>query len=540
MTITPLSDDDSVATVSPTSLRFTAENWSTSQTVTVKGVEDDVSNDPARSTAITHAIRGGGYGDVRINPVVVTLIDDDGTPSQQLDDVILPKVMAQVSGATTTAITRRLDGIAAGEGASPVPLEDLASNAVQFLRSQEAALNGGDLQWEETLAGRHFALPLPLPSLSLAATAEDNEETVASAPGPVVLWGSGDYISYGDRIDGIDFEGTTFSAHLGFDLQPRADLVTGVALALSDSRLDYDYTDMTKSGSGGTYKVKITSVNPYVGYTASEQLRLWASLGYGRGERQIQQKGEAVITDQGAWWSLLAGARFELWSADAPMGGGSAPPSLAMKVDGGAAQFLDVTVQQARLAAEASRRFAVASGELTTAIELGLRLRSEEAAGVELGGRLHWQDMARGLSTTVNGRLLLAGGDAHEWGVGGNISYEPGDNGKGLRIVLEPSVGDTSSTLMDLWSLGDVGVSLSSAVPGAALRAALGYGFPIGSGLVTPYSDVSLSEGGRSTFGLGLHYDWPSWLDLDLKAEQQRSSNGSVDHRVDLQLHTPL
>ena len=456
--------------------------------------------------------------------------------SPRLDDVILPKVVGQVTAATTTAITTRLDAIAAGAAASS-RLQDVATASLEFLQSQGQALNRGRLQWEEALSGRSFALPLPLPSLSLADAAEDSEKNVTSAPGPVTFWGSGDYTSYSNGIDGIDFEGSTFSGHLGFDLQPRTDLVTGVALASTTST--FNYTDTTEPGSAGTYGVRITSVNPYVSYAASRQLRLWASVGYGRGERGINpQGGDATVTDQSLWTSLVGGARFQLWSADAPLEGGSSPFSLAIKADAGTARFLDVAAQQARLAAEASHSFALASGELATAMELGLKIRSEASAAVEVGGRLHWQDDTSGFSTTLNGRLL-AGGDEREWGFGGRISYGPSDRGAGLSAVLETSLGETASTLARLWSMEDVELSLGSEPTGAALRAEVAYGFPLGSALLTPYSDVSLSDAGRTALGLGLRLGYGP-LDLDLKAEQRRSSNGSVDHRVDLQLHTPL
>ena len=457
--------------------------------------------------------------------------------SPRLDDVILPKVVGQVTAATTTAITTRLDAIAAGAAASS-RLQDVATASLQFLQSQGQALNRGRLQWEEALSGRSFALPLPLPGLSLADAVADTDNNGASAPGPIVLWGNGDYTSYRNGIDGIDFEGNTFSAHLGFDLQPRADLVTGVALASSNST--FDYTDTTQPGTLGTYAVRITSVNPYLSYAASRQLRLWASAGYGRGEGEINPQGDAAVIDHGPWTSLVGGARFQFWSADTPSPGDNSPFSLALKADAGTAHFLDVAVQQARLAAEASRSFALASGELTTAMELGLRLASEAAAAVELAGRLHWQDHATGFSTTLNGRLLLDGGDEQEWGLGGGISYGPSNQGTGLSVVLETSLGDTASTLAQLWSMEDLALSLPGKATGAALRAEVGYGFPMGSALLTPYSDVSLSDAGRTSLGLGLRYGWTARLDLDLKVEQQRSSNGSVDHRVDLQLHTPL
>ena len=76
VTVTPKSSDESVSTVSD-ALTFTADNWSTAQTVTVTGVNDDVVNSPARTATISHQAAGGGYDDVNIAAVTVTATDDD-------------------------------------------------------------------------------------------------------------------------------------------------------------------------------------------------------------------------------------------------------------------------------------------------------------------------------------------------------------------------------------------------------------------------------------------------------------------------------
>ena len=368
------------------------------------------------------------------------------SPRLSLDDVILPKMVDQVTMTTTTVITTRLDAIAAGAGASS-RLGDMASHALEFLRSREEALNREDLQWEEALSGSSFVLPIPLPSLSLADAAEDSEKNVASAPGPVTFWGSSDYTSYQNGIDGIDFEGNTFSGHLGFDLQPRTNLVTGVALASTTST--FNYTDTTEPGSAGTYGVRITSVNPYVSYAASRQLRLWASLGYGtENGRSIQGDEQSPIKARGPAWSaehvFNSGLPMLPWKeATLP----SVLPSRPMQ-----ARHVSWTWLPSRHGWRQKHPTALhsASGEFATAMELGLKLRSEASAAVEVGGRLHWQDDTSGFSTTLNGRLLLAGGDEREWGLGGRISYGPSDRGEALSAVLETSLGETASTLARL------------------------------------------------------------------------------------------
>ena len=76
VTVTPSSGDASVAAVSG-ALTFTATDWSTPQTVTVTGVDDDIDNDTDRESRISHTVSGGGYGGMAAADVAVTVVDDD-------------------------------------------------------------------------------------------------------------------------------------------------------------------------------------------------------------------------------------------------------------------------------------------------------------------------------------------------------------------------------------------------------------------------------------------------------------------------------
>ena len=69
---------DSDVTASPETLTFTADDWSTTQTVTVRSAaDDDVADDAA---TVRHAVSGGDYGanNVAADPVTVTVDDDVG------------------------------------------------------------------------------------------------------------------------------------------------------------------------------------------------------------------------------------------------------------------------------------------------------------------------------------------------------------------------------------------------------------------------------------------------------------------------------
>ena len=76
VTVSVTSADTNAATVSPASLEFTATDWSTAQTVTVAGVNDDIDNiGDKRNVNINHTASGGGYSVT--GAVAVTLTDDD-------------------------------------------------------------------------------------------------------------------------------------------------------------------------------------------------------------------------------------------------------------------------------------------------------------------------------------------------------------------------------------------------------------------------------------------------------------------------------
>ena len=68
-----------VATVKPSTLTFTTANWSTAQTVTVTGVNDNLDNAGGNRTAtITNDPSGGGYDEAESETVTVTVTDDEG------------------------------------------------------------------------------------------------------------------------------------------------------------------------------------------------------------------------------------------------------------------------------------------------------------------------------------------------------------------------------------------------------------------------------------------------------------------------------
>ena len=89
-------------TVAPASLTFTAGDWSTRQTVTVRaGQDDDAEPDAA---TIEHTVRGGLYAAVRAGDVAVT-VNDDETASTRVTLTVDPQTVAEGVGPAGQTLT---------------------------------------------------------------------------------------------------------------------------------------------------------------------------------------------------------------------------------------------------------------------------------------------------------------------------------------------------------------------------------------------------------------------------------------------------
>ena len=563
VTIIPGSSDSGAVSVEPASLTFTTSNWDTPRTVSVTAVQDDDTAD--ETVTISHSV--SGYGIVTVaDSVTVTVTDDDTTQDDDeareakeeakavLEEVVLPEVMQQLTAQTTEVIVSRLNTIASGSPGAPVTisLEEVLADTVAFFHGQRDHLKNGSLEWRQAVSGRDFALPFSGLTLTQGESAGAQEHPFSS----LAVWGGADYSSYGNTIEDTDVDGNGFSGVIGMDLRPTPRLVSGLALTTSRWGLDYETDATTK----GTYEIGITMVNPYLNWLATDQLSLWATLGYGRGEVEHNPEGDATTRSTDSLSSWAGGLRFEVLPGADPRTGEGSPIALAFKVDGAASSFLETQVQLARLAAEVSRSFVVETGLLTTALELGWSIRSvsgqedldglqqrvadkKDGGGAELAGHLNWRHAEGSVSATVDTRVLLGGGDRREWGMGGQLRFAPSrraGEGEGLSLTLQPAFGVTGTRLNELWSLsGDGDPAMSNDLPGGRLDARLSYGFRHGNGLLTPYTEVVLEEV-ASTYGAGLRYGLNPFLELDLKGAHRRRANGNDENRLFLQVRSDL
>ncbi|MXW20881.1 MAG: hypothetical protein F4Z95_08765, partial [Gammaproteobacteria bacterium] len=87
VTVSLSSSDAGTATVNAAALKFSTSNWDIKQMVEVTGVDDDRNNDNDQRTAeVRHKASGGDYEGVAVEPVEVTVTDDDEATSFSIGD----------------------------------------------------------------------------------------------------------------------------------------------------------------------------------------------------------------------------------------------------------------------------------------------------------------------------------------------------------------------------------------------------------------------------------------------------------------------
>ncbi len=447
-------------------------------------------------------------------------------------ETLLPQVMRAMTANTVDAISGRIQ--AANSGAPPAAGFSFggSSSLSDLLLANARGLESGTLDPGRLLADSSF-------TLSLDGTG------AGGGYGSASFWGSGDYRGFsGGSPQTLDYDGSVLSAHLGVDTRMGPDLLAGVSLGLS--RGEVDYTDL--GVLTGDMSTSLTSVHPYVGWQSPGGIGLWAALGHGSGDVEVSEPSLAVQRSDLTQQMAAVGVSGPLVEGGRMIAGGTT--SLRLKgeaaftrteVEGSATlSKLELDVSRVRLVMEGSHVRKLASGgTLTPSVELGTRHDGgdgETGSGIEAGGGVRYHDPASGWTVEGRARVLLHhNGDYKEWGVGGLVKLDPGAAGRGLSLSVRPVWGQASSGVERLW---ESGVALGAAAdPDAArVHARIAYGIGTatwaGHGVLTPYTDVSLSGDGSNRLGIGSRLDIGSSVRMSLEGVHSRPASGEADHSI--------
>ena len=456
-----------------------------------------------------------------------------------------------VSTKSREAVQLRIGARSGIEVTTTVPdssplLNRVLERSAEYLLAHQSAINGGqfhfDLQDAMAVLGSDFNLPLSALNLAKAEGAAEDGFSRNFA-----LWGSVDYGKFGDSADNFSVDGHNWTFTVGVDGQVTPSLLAGVALSRSTAESEYDYIDSVMTGD---YDLDLTVVTPYVNWSATDNLGIWASVGYGKGNSTFSLNTLGILDltaidainqeslrqkQKSDYFSFAGGLRWEAFRSERSQ--------LALKLAGATTSFMEADSQQGRLAVEISRAFPAQRGVFSTSMDLALLVGNDADAATEVVGGLDWASANGKLTASTVARTLLFSGERYEWGLGAALNYKAGVRpGEGLSLSLEPSIGNTASELthLDILSTTEEAARLAFQPwqPSAHLSAQLDYGIATGHGLLTPYTEISLSESSTVT-SAGLRYKLRSTpLDLDLKGTRRQRHAGDNDHSVLLQLRT--
>ena len=227
-------------------------------------------------------------------------------------------------------------------------------------------------------------------------------------------------------------------AYLGADMALNERVLIGAMLSRNGG--DADFT-LDNNGNSGRYMLSVVGLHPYLDFRSDGGSRIWATVGFGRGEVEITSRtmgwraSDVRIRNVGAGLDRpMARSGAVDWTLKADVS------LAAATVAGGGAnrRDLDIDVSRARLAMEA------AWNELPMQpyIEFGGRRDSgdgETGSGFELGAGLRL-DTAAGWRVNVEARRVAGGAGVEGHEISGGI-VKTSASGRGLSLSLRPSYG---------------------------------------------------------------------------------------------------
>ena len=555
VTVTPLSRDTTVATVSPASLRFTAGNWSVTQTVTVRGVEDEDTRD--ETTTIGHDVVGGDYEGLTVQDVTVTVEDVETQVRQRINaavEDVTPEVSSAISANTANAVAERVVHLTQGVvpvGSPRISWGNLPTTPLGAMELARRWADGESINIGELLDDSHF---------STAAAGHDTGEGMEERPSvsPWGVWGTVDYgkvaaEEYGEGR--LEWDAEVLTGLVGADRFLSDKLLAGAALAWSTSSFDYHTSSSSELVQGeGEGRMELFSINPYMGWTLAGGNSVWATLGYGWGELTID---DAAIAEETTLdlrqWSVAGGVSGLLYqsgsSGEEDKGGSS---QLLWKTDAWFSSMhiaddgiLEDDQQQThrlRFGLEGNRSINLANdGLLTPSLALFYRYEGGDGAtgsGLDLAAGLRYETPS-GLRLEGRGRTLLLHSDGlKDWGLSALFSYAP-QGREGLSVSLSPTWGQPEfEGLQQLWQSRDGAVLAPGGETVGALQldGELRYGqLPWGRYQLSPAMGFNVSADGW-TVRASAELELSTSFNLDLELSRQDPAQGEADHAIGLSL----
>ena len=504
-----------------------------SKTISVTVLEDGTDEESETFTMTLSSPTGGAL--LSDATATGTITNNDPMPKAWLT-----RFGRTVASQAVDAIGTRMDG----DARSHLQVGGMSLNREGKVVEDEKGLRKTgleELDWRDRNrgAGSMTATDLLLGSAFQLSTGGENGAPSWTA------WGRFSMSGFEAGVNGVTMDGDVTSGFLGADIS-RDQWLGGLALSMSRGDGDFSLIDEDETGE---VESTLTAVYPYAKVGVTEKVDVWGMVGLGTGDVTLTEHADndrpedrSIKTDISMRMGAI-GARGELLSAE--QAGGM---SLAIKTDAFLVEMESDAVRRTdgnmaasksdasrvRLALEGSRAFEVGAGTLTPRAEIGLRQDggdAETGTGVEIGGGISYQ--GAGFSIEGSVRKLVAHEESgyEEWGASGLVRIDPGASGRGLSLTLTPSFGAASSGVEQLWSHRDAtGLTPDGEFEAESrIETELGYGIglPGTQGLLTPYTGLSLGEGGDRTWRTGTRWKIAQQATLGLEATRSEARNAT-------------
>ena len=502
-----------------------------SKTISVTVLEDGTDEESETFTMTLSSPTGGAL--LSDATATGTITNTDPMPKAWLT-----RFGRTVASQAVDAIGARMDG----DARSHLQVGGMSLNgAGERVKEEEGLRKTGleELAWRDRNrdAGSMTASELLLGSAFQLSTGSENGTPAWTA------WGRFSTSGFEAEVDGVKMDGDVTSGFLGADIS-RDQWLGGLALSMSRGDGDFSLIDEDETGE---VESTLTAIYPYAKVGVTERVDVWGMVGLGTGDVTLTEhadnerpKDRSIKTDISMRMGAI-GARGELLSGE--QAGGM---SLAIKTDAFLVEMESDAVRRTdgnmagtksdasrvRLALEGSRAFEMGAGTLIPRAEIGIRQDggdAETGTGVEIGGGISYQ--GAGFSIEGSVRKLVAHEESgyDEWGASGSVRIDPGASGRGLSLTLTPTFGAASSGVEQLWSHRDA----TGLTPGDEFEAEsrfeteLGYGIGLrgNHGLLTPYTGLSLREGGDRTWRTGTRWKMAEQATLGLEATRSEVQN---------------
>ena len=351
------------------------------------------------------------------------------------------------------------------------------------------------------------------------------------------------------EVDGTQLDGNVTSAFLGADVGAQRWLA-GLAVSISEGDGDYRLLHADHDDSGSV-ESSLTTVYPYAKLGVNDKVDVWGLVGIGSGELTLTQNANVNRPSEAAYKTDISmrmgalGVRGEVISPDESGGLGVAVKSDAFWVSTeseavrnthGNLEGASGDATRLRLLVETSRTFETGGGTLTPSAEAGLRYDggdAETGTGIEIGGGLRYQSPRITIEGQVRTLLTHEESGYEEWGASGAIRIHPSGAGRGLSLTLAPTWGAAHSGTDALWadSQRHAFEQRTEFEAETRLETEIGYGLasPRITGVVTPYTGVSMADDGHRTWRLGTRWEVTRETVLGLEATRDEAGDGQED-----------